>query len=99
MLYSALSDSTPTNPDEITDFVHGTDRIDLSALDANASARGNQAFRFGRLNEDVVANSVTYYESEADTFIQADVNGDTTADFVLVLEGTNLHLSAFDLLL
>src|SRR5204863_1036711 len=32
---SAATDSSPGNPDIITDFLHGTDTIDLSLIDAN----------------------------------------------------------------
>jgi hypothetical protein len=39
------------------------------------------------------------YESSGNTFVQADVNGNTTADLMLVLTGTNLNLTASDFLL
>ena len=32
--------------DIITDFINGTDRIDLSAIDANSTTIGNNAFTF-----------------------------------------------------
>ena len=35
--FSAVTDSTPLNSDHVQDFVHGTDIIDLSAIDANSS--------------------------------------------------------------
>ena len=93
-VFSALADSAPGTPDRITDFVHGTDIIDFSAIDANTSASGDQAFAFGGQNANVVANSVTWFENGGNTFIQADVSGNTTADFVITLTGTNLNLSA-----
>jgi serralysin len=34
-VFSALADSGTGTPDLVTDFVHGTDIIDLSAIDAN----------------------------------------------------------------
>jgi Ca2+-binding RTX toxin-like protein len=42
-IFTNTEDSTLTEFDEITDFDPG-DRIDLSTIDANASAAGNQAF-------------------------------------------------------
>ena len=82
------------------DFVHGTDIIDLWAIDANTSAGGNQAFAFGGQNANVVANSVTWFENgSGNTIIQADVNGNTAADFMITLTGTNHNLSAFDFML
>ena len=98
-VFSALADSAPGTPDLITDFVHGTDIIDLSAIDANTSLSGDQAFAFGGQNANVVARSVTWFENGGNTIIQADVNGNTTADFMITLTGTNLNLSASDFIL
>jgi Ca2+-binding RTX toxin-like protein len=44
---AALTDSAPSARDLITDFVPGSDIIDLSAIDANTSTKGNQAFSCG----------------------------------------------------
>jgi Ca2+-binding RTX toxin-like protein len=98
-VFAVASDSQPGTPDIIIDFLHGTDVLDLSAIDANTGRRGNQAFGFDGQNASVVANSVTWFESAGNTVVQADVNGNATADFVLVLKGTNLQLTAMDLLL
>lgn len=51
-IYTTLNDSTRTAPDMIIDLggpwkATGGDRIDLSALDANALLAGNQTFQFG----------------------------------------------------
>jgi Ca2+-binding RTX toxin-like protein len=43
-VFASLVDSAPSARDLITDFVPGTDIIDLSASDANTSTKGNQAF-------------------------------------------------------
>jgi hypothetical protein len=72
------------------------DSIDVSALDANSKLAGDQAFLFGGQNAKTVPNSLTWYEKGSDTIIQADVNGDSIADFSLKLAGTNLHLSTTD---
>ena len=98
-VYSAVADSTLAQLDVIQDFVHGADMIDIAAIDANAAKKSNQAFAFAGQNSGVVANSVTWYESGGNTFVQADVNGDTTADLLIELTGTSLHLSASDFLL
>jgi Ca2+-binding RTX toxin-like protein len=44
--FNALNETGLTNTtwDVISDFVHGTDKIDLSTLDADAAFAGNQAF-------------------------------------------------------
>jgi Ca2+-binding RTX toxin-like protein len=98
-VFTALAHSTPSASDLITDFITGSDIFDFSTIDANASKGGNQAFAFGGQNANVVANSVTWVESNGNTIVQADANGDTTADFQIVLLGTNLHLHATDFIL
>src|SRR5215470_13355724 len=58
-----------------------------------------QVFLFGGNNSAVVAHSVTWYESGGNTIIQADVNGNTTADLVIVLTGVGHTLTAADFVL
>ena len=41
-IFTALSDSGPASADTISDFLHGTDIINVSAIDANTSSGGNQ---------------------------------------------------------
>jgi Ca2+-binding RTX toxin-like protein len=43
-IFAALTDSAPSARDLITDFVSGSDILDLSAVDANTSTKGDQAF-------------------------------------------------------
>lgn len=92
-VFVAAAESTPAAFDTVQDFL-GADRIDLAAIDANAARNGNQAFAFAGQNSGVVANSVTWFENGGNTFVQADVNGNTTADLTLVLTGINLNLTA-----
>ena len=42
-IFKAAADSAPGAADIITDFVAGTDKIDLSLIDANTALSGNQA--------------------------------------------------------
>ena len=91
--FTVVGDSTPSAPDIITDFGKG-DVIDLSAIDANSKATGDQAFAFAGQNINVMVNSVTWYELGGNTFVQADVNGDTTADLKIELLGTGHNLTA-----
>lgn len=73
--------------DQITGFETGLDLIDLSEMDANAAAAGNQAFSWigaaafgtqaGQLRLVTGANSV----------LQGDVGGDGVADFEVQLTG------------
>jgi Ca2+-binding RTX toxin-like protein len=42
--YTLNTDSLVASPDQIQDFTSGTDKIDMSAIDANSSVGGDQAF-------------------------------------------------------
>ena len=88
-VFSAVSDSPGGGTtDTITDFKNvGSDKIDFSAIDANTVAGGNDVFLFGGQNNLVVANSVTWFQSGGNTTVQADINGDTTADLTITLTG------------
>ena len=100
---AAVADSIPAAPDIITDFFHGQDKFDFSAIDANTSSskavKGDQAFHFAGQNADVVANGVSWFESGSNTIVQADVSGDATADLTITLLGINHHLTASDFIL
>jgi serralysin len=86
-VFTAIGDSTSGARDRITDFTGGSDRIDLSAIDADLAIGGDQAFtqvaRFGgRAGEAVVATA------NGVTTLSLDQNGDGVADFVLSVNGT-----------
>ncbi|MGL4960572.1 MAG: calcium-binding protein [Inquilinus sp.] len=100
--FTAVGDSVVgTNADRITDFSRAQgDKIDLSGIDANTGAAGNQAFSFigsslfghhaGELRAAVTSPGVTT--------IAGDVNGDGVSDFHITLTG-NLSLVAADFVL
>jgi hypothetical protein len=101
LVFAALTDSAPSARDLITDFEPGSDIIDLSAIDANSSTKGNQAFFYGGQNTNAVAHSVTWFEDpvNGNTIVQVDINGNTTADLQIVLRGTDLNLQVTDFIL
>ncbi|MEO6360740.1 MAG: M10 family metallopeptidase C-terminal domain-containing protein [Sphingomicrobium sp.] len=76
--------------DRILDFQAGTDRIDLTAIDANVFQAGDQAFTFvGDANFSAVAGQLRGYWGATNTyFIAGDVNGDGIADLVVEVGGT-----------
>ncbi len=87
------SGASSSTRDLIRDFLHGTDRIDLSTLDAVSSGSDN-AFRFiGKSAFSSVAGQlhfVLFNESGTSldhTVIEGDVNGDAHADFQIDLTG------------
>jgi Ca2+-binding RTX toxin-like protein len=97
--YFSIQDSTATAFDTISDFGKSggsVDKIDLAAIDANTALAGDQAFAFvATQTGSVVANSITWQQSGGNTTIRGDVNGDTVADFVIVLTG-NIALASTD---
>jgi Ca2+-binding RTX toxin-like protein len=89
-LFTALSDSTVANSgrDTITDLANA-DVIDLSAIDADSGAAGDQAFvKVAAFSG--VAGQLTLSLSGASTVLQVDVNGDGTADMAITLVGNHL---------
>ncbi|MCV9965331.1 M10 family metallopeptidase C-terminal domain-containing protein [Pararhizobium sp. BT-229] len=89
-LFKALSHSTLSlaGRDSILDF-NGSqgDRIDLSGIDANLGASGNQAFSFiGTAAFSGTAGELRYIKGSSDTYIYGDVNGDRKVDFAIHLD-------------
>jgi Ca2+-binding RTX toxin-like protein len=70
-------------------FSHGSDLIDLATIDANTLAAGNQAFSFiGSAAFSGVAGQLRYTNYSGNVIIDADVNGDSTADMQILVAGT-----------
>ena len=83
------------NRDIITDFLSGTDRIDLSGIDANASLAGNQAFTMiNTLAFSGVAGQLRYSAVGTDTVMEGDVDGNGVADFEIQLTGIHTFVPA-----
>jgi DNA-binding SARP family transcriptional activator len=83
-------DASHGTGDRITDFGHGKDTIDLSAIDSGDGGAGD----FNWSATTATVNGVWHEERGGNTVVQADVNGDTTADFQITLVGTELRLRA-----
>ncbi|MCD2184738.1 M10 family metallopeptidase C-terminal domain-containing protein [Rhizobium sp. GN54] len=82
------SAASGTGRDTIYDFSRGQgDKIDLSAVDANWKASGNQAFKFiGDDDFNAKAGELRYEKKASNTYIYADINGDRKADFGIHLD-------------
>ncbi len=78
---------TQTQPDTIADFYGASgdgDRIDLSAIDANAATPANEAFTFiGTAAFHNVAGELRYGQVGTGVQVQGDTNGDGVSDFVI----------------
>jgi Ca2+-binding RTX toxin-like protein len=100
-VFRSISDSgpDPIASDVIIDF-SPSDTMDLRDIDANTTASGNQAFTFIGSASFTGAGQLRYELNGAgNTVVQADVNGDLTADFQVVLQGYTRPVSGGDFIL
>ena len=102
-VYNVVSDSDAgsTQRDFINGFSNGFDRIDLSAVDANANTGANDAFVF--IGSAVFSGSAGELRTQGlgganALIVEADVNGDGTADMQIFVNLTTT-MSASDFIL
>ena len=82
--------------DVITDFTHGTDKVDLSSIDADTTRPGDQAFHWVSSAAFTGApGELGFFTSGANTVIQASNDGDTVGELQIQLTG-HPSLSASD---
>jgi Ca2+-binding RTX toxin-like protein len=101
-IYSDAADSgfTAATRDRIVDFHWDRDRIDLSDIDANRIANGNQTFAYiGTAAFSGVAGQLRYAADGGVLVVAADLNGDRIADFTIAIEGGVKTLAATDFIL
>ena len=105
--FNSISDSYPGagNRDFLNGFVHGVDRIDLSAIDADPFFSGDQAFEFIGSAAFSGAGPVSGGQLRFFTFggnnlniVEADWNGDGIADMQIFVNLTNF-MTAGDFIL
>jgi hypothetical protein len=97
-VFRSATESPPDAPDTIDDFGAG-DRIDLRGIDANPDRDGNQAFTFqDRAGFTGEEGEVAVRQSEGDTLVLADLDGDRRADLEIAIDG-RVALDADDFLL
>lgn len=90
------SDGKKGSPDLLTDFVSGTDRIDLSAIDAIAGSAGDDAFIYiGAGAFTGQAGQLRAFTSEGYLQIYGDMNGDAFPDLHIVAVGTQILVTDF----
>jgi hypothetical protein len=88
-LFAATTDSAIGAEDIIRGFNHREgDRIDLSAIDANANVAGNDAFTFVSALSGS-AGQLAISHVGRDYFVVGDVNGDGAADFSIQVLGAS----------
>ncbi len=88
--FNSVKDSakTATYRDHITDFLRGSDKLDLCTIDARSTMTGNQAFKWIATQAfHHTAGELHYVRSGANVIVSGDVNGDGKADFQIQLDG------------
>ena len=94
--YVSRSDGKKLIPDMLLDFTSGTDRIDLSGIDANLATAGDDPFTFiGASAFSNVAGQLRAEVYGGQVHILADVNGDGAADLHIIASGTQILVSDF----
>ena len=89
-VFKAVGESTVANSDRILDFVSGLDRIDLSAIDANAPLAGNQAFTFIGTDDFTGLGQVRIGMSGGQVILSGNTTGNLAADFMIRLDSNPL---------
>ena len=85
--FDAMTDSTAASADVIVGFQSGVDKIDLSRLDANSNAAGDQAFAWiGGAAFHGVAGEVRAYDVGSTRWIEGDTDGDGDGDFAFMFQ-------------
>ena len=85
--FNAIIESTPLLPDQITDFVHGVDKLDLSTIDASAAGIGDQAFSFIGTAAFTAEGQARAFGSGANTILELNTTGAGGAEMVIRLTG------------
>jgi serralysin len=79
--------------DVIKGFQHGSDVIDLSAIDANAKIPGDQAFAFVAVTKHPGVGEVSYYVSGQNVIVVGNTGAKT---FEIELQASDPPLAATD---
>ncbi|HTK78261.1 MAG TPA: DUF4347 domain-containing protein [Gemmataceae bacterium] len=90
--YGGVTDSPAgSGRDAIKDFLAGVDTLDLSAIDADTNAPGDDAFTLIAASAFTgQAGELRYFLQGANsTFLAGDINGDARSDFQIRLVGTH----------
>jgi hypothetical protein len=74
--------------DIILDFEQGTDLIDVSGIDADADAAGNQQFDFIEGDDFTAAGQLRYENVNGRTILYGNTDADLQAEFRVVIDGT-----------
>jgi serralysin len=96
--YDELADSAAGAVDTLKDFKHGQDRIDLSKIDADGAAGGDQAFAFVSKAAFTEEGQVRFTQAGNQTFVHVNADADLDAEMTIALAG-KVNLTGSDFVL
>ena len=86
------SDGRKERPDSIEDFLSGSDRIDLSSIDARPATAGDDAFAYiGTAAFSHQPGQLRYEVRDGRAHILADLDGDAVADIHIIAASPSLQ--------
>jgi serralysin len=96
-VFLTASESSPVTStrDTIADFLRGSDRIVVSAVDANQGLLGDQAFRLDT-DRSFSAGEIRQTVTSSGLVLEFNTNADTTVEMALLLTGILSPLAATD---
>ncbi|HEU0133586.1 MAG TPA: M10 family metallopeptidase C-terminal domain-containing protein, partial [Allosphingosinicella sp.] len=80
--YDKLAESSNATADQIFDFTPGTDKIDLSRIDANSLVEGNQAFTWVPYSQSGMAGTLSAHAFSGGAWL---IEGHTDSDGMIDL--------------
>jgi Ca2+-binding RTX toxin-like protein len=94
-VFSSVKHTSADHPDLVIDL-EAADLIDLSRIDADVTAGGNQAFHLVGALDGHAGQAALVYDAGADrTRLELDVDGDGSADAVVLFAGAHADFTNF----
>jgi Ca2+-binding RTX toxin-like protein len=82
--------TTAATADTVTDFNLGeSDKLDLSAIDANVTAAGQQHFSFVGTGAFTAAGQINWFTDGHDTFIEMNTDADADPEAMIRIQGVH----------
>lgn len=92
--FDSITDSATGEADLITDFQRGTDKIDLSTIDANGPLTGNGAFVFIGTDAFTASGQVRIVDLGDDLLLQVNLDANRTPEMEILLTGVATLVAA-----
>jgi Ca2+-binding RTX toxin-like protein len=88
-VYGSTSDSLAAAFDTLANFEDALDRVDLSGIDARAASPDDNAFSFIGAGAFTASGQLRVFNDGINTFVEANVNGNLSAELTIRLTGVH----------